>query len=346
MKRRRLGSSGITVSDICLGTMTFGLQTDEKESFAIMDRAYDAGVNFFDTAEIYPVPPSTDHFGITEAIIGRWLKDKPRESLIIGTKVTGPGHGWFTPPVRHGMTALDRTHIIAAVDDSLRRLGTDYIDLYQTHWPDHGMNADETLNVLTDLIDQGKIRVIGCSNETCWGLMKGLWSSDKNGLARYETVQNNFSILNRRCESELAQVCRKEGVSLIPYSPLAGGVLSGKYQGGKLPEGARFSEYLSSGGERQQKMAARFINSRTLEVTGRLKEISDDLGISVTTLATAWSKQHDFVASTIIGASMASQLDETLAASEIDLDDEVMKRINLIEEEIPRSFGEDGLRNL
>ncbi|MEC8907076.1 MAG: aldo/keto reductase, partial [Verrucomicrobiota bacterium] len=208
MKRRRLGSSGITVSDICLGTMTFGLQTDEKESFAIMDRAYDAGVNFFDTAEIYPVPPSTDHFGITEAIIGRWLKDKPRESLIIGTKVTGPGHGWFTPPVRHGMTALDRTHIIAAVEDSLRRLGTDYIDLYQTHWPDHGMNADETLNVLTDLIDQGKIRVIGCSNETCWGLMKGLWSSDRNGLARYETVQNNFSILNRRCESELAQVCR------------------------------------------------------------------------------------------------------------------------------------------
>ena len=346
MKRRRLGSSGITVSDICLGTMTFGLQTDEKESFAIMDHAYDAGVNFFDTAEIYPVPPSTDHFGITEAIIGRWLKNKPRESLIIGTKVTGPGHGWFTPPVRHGMTALDRTHIIAAVEDSLRRLGTDYIDLYQTHWPDHGMNANETLNVLTDLIDQGKIRVIGCSNETCWGLMKGLWSSDKNGLARYETVQNNFSILNRRCESELAQVCRKEGVSLIPYSPLAGGVLSGKYQGGKLPEGARFSEYLSSGGERQQKMAARFINSRTLEVTGRLKGISDDLGISVTTLATAWSKQHDFVASTIIGASISSQLDETLAASEIDLDDEVMKRINLIEEEIPRSFGEDGLRNL
>ena len=346
MKRRRLGSSGVTVSDICLGTMTFGLQTNEKESFAIMDRAYDAGINFFDTAEIYPVPPLKENVGITEEIVGRWLKDKPRESLIIATKVTGPGHGWFTPPVRHGMTALDRTHIVAAVEDSLRRLGTDYIDLYQTHWPDHGMNVDETLNVFTDLVDQGKIRVIGCSNETSWGLMKSIWSSDKNGLARYETVQNNFSILNRRCESELAQVCRKEGVSLIPYSPLAGGVLSGKYQEGKLPEGARFSEYLSSGGERQKKMAARFINSRTLEVTGRLKEISDDLGMSVTTLATAWSKQHDFVASTIIGASILSQLDETLAAAEIDLDNEVMKRIDLIEEEIPRSFGEDGLRNL
>tara|TARA_B110000116_G_scaffold264192_1_gene271700 strand:- start:6465 stop:7505 length:1041 start_codon:yes stop_codon:yes gene_type:complete len=346
MKRRRLGSSGITVSDICLGTMTFGLQSDEKESFAIMDRAYDAGVNFFDTAEIYPVPPSKENFGITEEIVGRWLKDKPRESLIIATKVTGPGHGWFIPPVRHGMTALDRTHIVAAVEGSLRRLGTDYIDLYQTHWPDHGMKADETLNVFTDLVDQGKVRAIGCSNETCWGLMKSLWSSDENGLARYETVQNNFSILNRRCESELAQVCRKEGVSLIPYSPLAGGVLTGKYQEGKLPEGARFSGYLSSEGERQKKMAARFINSRTLEVTSRLKEIADDLGIGVTTLATAWSKQHDFVASTIIGASMSAQLDETLAASEIDLDDEVMKKIDLIEEEIPRSFGEDGLRNL
>ena len=346
MKRRRLGSSGITVSDICLGTMTFGLQSDEKESFAIMDRAYDAGVNFFDTAEIYPVPPSKENFGITEEIVGRWLKDKPRESLIIATKVTGPGHGWFIPPVRHGMTALDRTHIVAAVEGSLRRLGTDYIDLYQTHWPDHGMKADETLNVFTDLVDQGKVRAIGCSNETCWGLMKSLWSSDENGLARYETVQNNFSILNRRCESELAQVCRKEGVSLIPYSPLAGGVLTGKYQEGKLPEGARFSGYLSSEGERQKKMAARFINSRTLEVTSRLKEIADDLGIGVTNLATAWSKQHDFVASTIIGASMSAQLDETLAASEIDLDDEVMKKIDLIEEEIPRSFGEDGLRNL
>lgn len=346
MKRRRLGSSGITVSDICLGTMTFGLQTDEKESFAIMDRAYDFGVNFFDTAEIYPVPPSENHFGITEEIVGRWMKDKPRESLIIATKVTGPGHGWFTPPVRHGMTALDRNHIVTAVEGSLRRLGTDYIDLYQTHWPDHGMNADETLNVFTDLADQGKIRIIGCSNETCWGLMKSLWSSEKNGLSRYETVQNNFSILNRRCESELAQVCRKEGVSLIPYSPLAGGVLSGKYQGGQLPEGARFSEYLTSGGERQKKMAARFINSRTLEVTRRLKELSDDLGMSLATLATAWSKQHDFVASTIIGASILSQLDETLAASSIDLDDEVMRRIDLIEEEIPRSFGEDGLRNL
>ena len=142
MNRRRLGKSGITVSEICLGTMTFGLQSDEKESFAIMDKAFEAGVNFMDTAEIYPVPPSVDHFGITEEIVGKWIKHKPRGSLIIATKVTGPGHGWFTPPVRSGMTSLDRHHIRMAVEGSLKRLRTDYIDLYQTHWPDHGMHPE------------------------------------------------------------------------------------------------------------------------------------------------------------------------------------------------------------
>ena len=176
--------------------------------------------------------------------------------------------------------------------------------------------------------------------------MKGLWTSEKNELSRYETVQNNFSILNRRCESELAQVCRKENVSLLPYSPLAGGVLSGKYQSEVLPDRARFTDYLSKGGERQKKMAARFINPRTLQVTQKLMEIATEIGMSVTTLATIWSKQHDFVASTIIGASESSQLDETLAAADQELDSEIMKRIDLIEEEYPRSFGEDGLRNL
>ena len=346
MKRRRLGKSGITVSEICLGTMTFGLQSNEKESFAIMNKAFDAGINFMDSAEIYPVPPSSDLFGVTEEIVGKWIKGKPRESIILATKVTGPGHGWFTPPVRNGMTSLDRHHVRLAVEGSLKRLGTDYIDLYQTHWPDHGMQAEEILAALTDLVDQGKIRSFGCSNETSWGLMKGLWASEKNELSRYETVQNNFSILNRRCESELAQVCRKENVSLLPYSPLAGGVLSGKYQSEVLPDGARFTDYLSKGGERQKKMAARFINPRTLQVTQMLMEIATEIGMSVTTLATIWSKQHDFVASTIIGASESSQLDETLAAADQELDCEIMRRIDLIEEEYPRSFGEDGLRNL
>ena len=346
MNRRRLGKSGITVSEICLGTMTFGLQSDEKESFAIMDKAFESGVNFMDTAEIYPVPPSVHHFGITEEIVGKWIKHKPRESLIIATKVTGPGHGWFTPPVRSGMTSLDRHHIRMAVEGSLKRLRTDYIDLYQTHWPDHGMHPEETLTALTELVDEGKIRTFGCSNETSWGLMKGLWTSDKGSLNRYETVQNNFSILNRRCESELAQVCRKENVSLLPYSPLAGGVLCGKYQSGALPKGARFTDYLSNGGDRQKKMAARFINPRTIEVTGRLMKIAEELGMSVTTLATIWSKQHDFVASTIIGASKVSQLNDTLAAAGNDLEPEIIDQIDLLEEKYPRSFGEDGLRNL
>ncbi len=138
MQRRCLGQSGIAVSDICMGTMTFGEQCDEKLSLAIMDRAFDEGIDFFDTAEMYPVPPSAGKYGITEQIVGRWLQTKPRESVILATKITGPAHGWFVPPVRHGHTALDRRQIIRAVEDSLQRLQTDYIDLYQTHWPDHG----------------------------------------------------------------------------------------------------------------------------------------------------------------------------------------------------------------
>ena len=344
MNKRRLGKSGIAVSEICLGTMTFGEQADEAASFAIMDRACEAGVNFFDIAELYPVPPSAAKFGVTEQIVGKWLKGKPRESLIIATKVTGPAHGWFVPPVRHGMTALDQHQIVRAVEASLQRLGTDYIDLYQTHWPDHGMRYEDTIAALTELVEDGKVRVAGCSNETCWGVMKSLRASEMNGLVRYDTVQNNFSMLNRRCESELAQVCRQEGVSLLPFSPLAGGVLCGKYQGGAMPDGARFTDYLKHGGERQKAMAARFVNDRTLAATARFMEIADGLGISVTTLATAWSKQHDFVASTIIGATCVEHLDETLAAADVVLDAETLERIDQVEREIPLSFGEDGLR--
>lgn len=326
--------------------MTFGEQSDEAASFAIMDRAYEAGVNFFDLAEIYPVPPSKDKVGLTEEIVGKWLKDKPRESIVIATKVTGPGHGWFVPPVREGMTALDRHHIVRAVEGSLQRLGTDYIDLYQTHWPDHGMRYEDTLAALTELVEVGKVRVIGCSNETCWGVMKSLQAAELNDLQRYDTIQNNFSMLNRRCESELAQVCRQEQVSLLPYSPLAGGVLCGKYQSGALPDGARFSSYLKDGGERQKVMAGRFVNERTLEATARFMAIADGLGISVATLATAWSKQHDFVASTIVGASELAQLDDTLAAADLVLGQETLDAIDLVEREIPHSYGEDGLRFL
>jgi aryl-alcohol dehydrogenase-like predicted oxidoreductase len=346
MKRNRLGRTGIVVTDICMGTMTFGLQADEETSFEIMDRALEAGIDFFDTAELYPVPPSAELFGVTEQIVGKWLKRQKRGEIIIASKVTGPGHGWFRPPVRNGFTALDRRQIFQACEDSLRRLQTDYIDLYQTHWPDHGMQQEETLGALTDLIDQGKIRAWGSSNETCWGVMKNLWEAEKHGLARMATVQNNFSLINRRCESELAQVCRKEGVSLLPYSPLGGGVLCGKYNGGALPKGARFTDYILNGGPRQKRMAARFVNERSLETTARLQVIAADLGVSVTALALAWSKQHDFVASTIVGATTVAQLNESLAAADLVLSDETLARINEIDEAIPCAMTEDGLRRL
>ncbi len=346
MNKRRLGKSGLVVSEICMGTMTFGQQADEELAFEIMDTAYEHGIDFFDIAEMYPVPPERSKFGITEEIVGRWLKTKPRDSVLIATKITGPGHGWFVPPVRHGMTMLDRHQIVRAVDGSLKRLQTDYLDLYQTHWPDHGLAYEEVLAALTELKRSGKVRVLGCSNETSWGLMKSLWTADVKNLARYETIQNNFSLVNRRCESELAQVCRQEGVSLLPYSPLAGGVLTGKYNAENYPPGARFTDYFQHGNERQKNMARRFVNPRTLEATKRFSAIAQDLGISVTTLAVAWSKQHDFVASTIIGATTVAQLEESLKAVPLILDTETLARIDQVEEELPLSFGEDGLRRL
>lgn len=345
MKRNRLGRSGIVVSDICMGTMTFGTSADEKAAFEILDRSFDAGIDFYDTAENYPVPPDPEYAGRTEEIVGRWMKTKPRDALIIATKVSGPSHGWITAAVRQGKTALDRHNITRAVEDSLRRLQTDYIDLYQTHWPDHGMPYEEVLGVLTELKDCGKIRVIGCSNETSWGVMKSLWAADLEGLDRYETVQNNFSLINRRCENELAQVLRKEKLSLLPYSPLGGGVLTGKYQHGN-PEGARFSAYLTTGNDRQKAMAERFVNGRTLETTRRLTDIADSIGITVTALAVAWSRQHDFVASTIIGATSLEQLEQSLAATELVLDRETLDRIDQVDAEIPNPMTEDGLRRL
>jgi aryl-alcohol dehydrogenase-like predicted oxidoreductase len=239
---------------------------------------------------------------------------------------------------------LDRVQIVRAVEASLRRLQTDYIDLYQTHWPDHGMRYEDVLEPLTKLVQQGKIRAIGCSNETCWGLMKSVAAAERFGLCRYDSVQNNFSLINRRCESELAQVCRRENISLLPFSPLGGGVLTGKYQDAE-PAGARFTEYRRLG-ERQKRLADRFLNDRTRETVRRLKTIADDLGITLTALSVAWSRQHDFVASTIVGATSVDQLEESLASAELILDAATLKRIDEIDEAIPCPMKEDGLRRL
>ena len=338
MRQRRLGRTGLVVSEICLGTMTFGNQADERTSRAILDRAYDAGVDFLDIAEIYPVPPHVKYAGRSEAIVGRWMADKPRDGLIIATKVAGPGAGWFVAPVRANHTALDRHHITRAVDDSLRRLGTDYIDLYQTHWPDRGVPIDETLDALARVIEAGKVRYAGCSNETAYGLTKSLWASERIGSVRYETIQNNFSFLNRRFEDELAEVCRRESVSLLPYSPLAGGVLSGKYQDGARPPRARFTLY-ENDSPRTQAMTRRFVNQRTSESTARFLAIARDAGLPVATLAIAWTLTHDFVGSSIIGATAPEQLTDTLAASGTALAADVLAACNAVSKEIRYPMG-------
>lgn len=338
MQTRRLGKSAIHVTDICMGTMTFGSQTDEAEAFRILDRCFDEGINFYDTAEGYPVPPDAKWVGRTEEIVGRWLKTKNRDAIILATKVSGPSHVWFKSPCRGGMTALDRHNIFKATDDSLTRLQTDYVDLYQTHWPDHDAPYDEQMDTLDELVRAGKVRILGCSNETSWGLMKSLAASERLGAARYHTIQNNFSLNNRRFEDELAQVCRQEGVSLIPYSPLAGGVLSGKYQGGARPEGARFSRYLGMEG-RQAAMGRRFVNEKSLAATERYLAIAAEAGLHPVTMATAWSKQHDFVASTIVGVSAFDQLDPILAAKDLVLDAALMKALHQVGKDILYPMG-------
>ena len=338
MKRRRLGRTGLVVSEICLGTMTFGNQADERTSCAILDRAAEAGVDFLDVAEVYPVPPDVKYAGRSEEIVGKWMARQRRDGLFIATKVAGPGAGWFLAPVRASKTALDRHHITRAVDGSLRRLNTDYIDLYQTHWPDRGVPIDETLEALTRLIEAGKIRYAGCSNETAYGLTKSLWVSAARGYARYESIQNNFSLLNRRFEDELAEVCRREQVSLLPYSPIAGGVLSGKYQNGARPAGARFTLY-NEGNPRSQAMFRRFVNARTLESTARFAAIAQEAGLATATLATAWTLSHDFVGATIIGATKPEQLTDTLAAADVTLSADSLKACNQVSKEILYPMG-------
>jgi aryl-alcohol dehydrogenase-like predicted oxidoreductase len=338
MKQNRLGKTGLVVSEIGMGTMTFGTMADEAESLAILDKAFGAGVNFIDTAEMYPVPPNAKYAGRTEEICGKWMKDRPRDSVIVASKVAGPGGGWFLGPLRSGHTALDRHNVERAVEESLRRLGTDYIDLYQTHWPDPDLPIDDTLEALDRLVEEGKVRYVGCSNQSAYGLTKSLWAADRSGTARYETIQNNFSLLSRRFEDELAEVCRREQVSLLPYSPIAGGVLSGKYQDGAWPEGARFSLYRKDPA-RGAAMTERFINERSLAANDRFNGIAADCGLSLATFATAWTLSRDFVASTLIGATGIGQLDDTLAAAGVTLPDEALAACDAVSREIPYPLG-------
>ena len=339
MEYRYIGSSGLRVSPICMGTMSFGTWSDKGESFRILDTAFDSGINFFDTAEIYPVPPTAEMAGLSEEIFGQWIKTKSRDAVLVATKVAGAASGWFVPPIRHGYTAIDRHHVETAVEGSLRRLGVDYIDLYQVHWPDTVVPIDESMEALDRLVGSGKVRYLGTSNDSAYGLTKANTVADYEGWSRFQSIQNNFSLLNRRFMDELANVCRQEQVSLLPYSPLGGGVLSGKYNLGEVPLNSRFADYRQSGETRQRAMADRFLNEGTLASTEHYLEIAGAAGLAPVTLATAWSMQHDFVASTIIGARTAEQLEDSLAALDVTLDDEVLRQCDAVHKQILYPMG-------
>ena len=339
MDFRYIGKSGLRVSSICMGTMTFGSSTTRQEAFKILDKAYENGINFFDTAEIYPVPPKKSYEGTTELIVGEWLKTKPRDSIILATKVSGAASGWFVPTTRHGLTAIDSFHIKKAVEGSLKRLETDYIDLYQMHWPDTIVPIEESLRAFDDLVREGKVRYIGTSNDTAYGLTKANETSKNKNLTRFESIQNNFSLLNPRFLDELSTVCKNENISLLPYSPIGGGVLSGKYNNNFFPEDARFTAYVKHENPRVQAQATRFVNEKTKEATARYMSLAKEYGISPVTLAVAYSKHFDFVASTIIGARTLSQVDESLAAFKFKIDAELMKKIEEIQKDILYPMG-------
>ncbi len=332
MEFRYIGKTGLRVTPICLGTMTFGSTTSKEEAFAILDAAYDAGINFFDTAELYPVPPSSEYAGATEAIVGEWLKSKPRESIILATKVAGAASGWFVPPIRYGLTAIDRFHIKRAIEGSLKRLQTDYIDLYQMHWPDTVVPLEESLRAFDELIQEGKVRYIGTSNDTAAGLTKAVMIAKYENLPHFESIQNNFSALNPRFFDELESVCKEHSISLLPYSPIGGGILSGKYNQKLLPKDARFSIYLNHKESRVRNHAKRFYNEKTLAFTEEFIALANEASLHPVTLAVAYSKHFSFVASTIIGARLLEQLKPSLDALEVKLSREVLVAISKLQQ--------------
>jgi aryl-alcohol dehydrogenase-like predicted oxidoreductase len=309
MQSRRLGHTGLKVSAICLGTMTFGRQADEATSFAILDKAAAAGVNFIDTADVYPVPPDLTTAGRTEEIIGRWLKPR-RDQFVLATKCrirVGPG------PNDEG---LSRRHILKAIEDSLRRLATDSIDLYQAHSPDPDTPIDETLRAFEDLVRSGKVRYIGCSNYPAWQVALALGNSAAHGWAHFDCVQPRYNLLFRDIEAELLPLCRHVGLGVIAYNPLAGGFLSGKYRSlDSPPPGTRFG--LGKTGELYRE---RYWHQAQLEVVEHLRRFFEPRGRSLVSVAIAWVMQQPGITSAIVGASKPDQLDASLAAADLTLD--------------------------
>jgi aryl-alcohol dehydrogenase-like predicted oxidoreductase len=330
MKIKRLGRTGLKVSEVCLGTMTFGNQCDEQTSHAIMDKAFDYGVTFFDTADVYPIGGTQESKGRTEEYIGNWLKGR-REQIVLATKFFGEmGAG---PNDRGG----SRKHIFQAVEASLRRLQTDYIDLYQMHFVDFETPLDETLRALDDLVHSGKVRYIGCSNYPAWLLVKGLWLSDKLGLARFDSVQPRYNLLFRHIEAELLPLAQDQGIGVISYNPLAGGVLTGRYQAGQsVQEGTRFA--LQNAG---QLYRARYWQEVQMQAVDQLKQLCDERKVPMTQVALAWVLTQPAITSAIVGASKAEQLDQSLPAGELTLDEQLLAACDDIWYQLPRERNKD-----
>ncbi|MFA5825375.1 MAG: NADP(H)-dependent aldo-keto reductase [Gallionellaceae bacterium] len=334
MKYNRLGKSDLKVSEFALGTMTFGEQNTLAEACAQLDYAVAQGVNFIDTAEMYPVPGKAETQGRTEEYVGHWLKTQPRDQIIVATKVAGPsrGFGW----IRGGPVALDRANIMVAIDTSLKRLQTDYVDLFQLHWPDRNVpmfgkidydpklekntvSIEEQLTVLTELVRSGKVRHIGISNETAWGVAEFLKVAERLGLQRIVSIQNPYNLINRAFEIGLHEMCHREQVSLLAYSPLAFGLLSGKYS--KDPQALGRMTLFPAFGQRYHK-------PNVAAAVAEYALLAQTHGLSPAAVALAFVRSRSFVTSTIVGATTLQQLQENLQC--IELDAGVLKQIEAI----------------
>jgi aryl-alcohol dehydrogenase-like predicted oxidoreductase len=317
MDHARLGHTGLQVSRLCLGTMTFGLQSDQATAAAILDRAAEGGIDFLDTSDAYPLGGDLTTRGVTEEILGRWLPGK-RDRFIVATKCFAP-----TGPAPFD-AGNSRKHILAAVEASLRRLKTDYIDLYQLHGYDQATPSEETLGALDDLVHAGKVRYIGCSNFLTYQLVRAIGRSETLRLARFDSVQPRYNLLFRQIEREMLPFCLEDGVGVIPYNPIAGGLLSGKHaRTAPPPEGTRFTL-----GTAAQNYQNRYWHDREFDTVDALRRIAGEAGVNLVTLAVAWVLANKAITAPIIGASRPEQLDSSLAAAEFALDDDLKRQLD------------------